>query len=149
MVKTTMRFVGGTELLKAMEGLTKRVSNNILKKALIEAAEPLRKDISRRAPYEPGPPDLRENILVFPNTKILVEKSDASVAVGPSSGFPYAFYQEYGTVHHAAKPFMRPAWDAGKQRAIGDIARAMWSILSDRGITTSTRSNSNSGGGLL
>lgn len=44
-------------------------------------------------------------------------------------------FQEFGTVHHSAQPFVRPAFDGGVSRALSDLARSMWSALASRGIS--------------
>ncbi len=133
-----MKFEGGSELIKAMEALSPRVSKNVLKAALEDAAEPMRAKMSRLAPRDPDPIDLADNIVIG-NVRA---KSDggqaATVAIGPAKGFFYGFYQEFGTVHHSAQPFMRPAWDSGVSRAIADIGRAMWTALASRGISRSS-----------
>lgn len=133
-----MRFEGGTELIKAMADLSTRLQKNVTKQALEAAAVPMRNDISRRAPYEPGPPDIRANIVIG---KARGNKTESAVAIGPAKGFFYGFYNEYGTVHQPARPFMRPAFDSGVARAIRDIASAMWTILAARGISQSSSSN--------
>lgn len=143
----TLKFVGGPELIKAMEGLTARVSKNVLRDALETAAEPMRRDISRKAPHEPGAPDLRANIVIGKAR----DKGAVAVAVGPAQGYFYGFYQEYGTVHHGAQPFMRPAFDSGAARFIRDMAAAMWTNLASRGISQTVDSSTpvKSSGSLL
>lgn len=46
------------------------------------------------------------------------------MAMGPTSGggvLLYATHQEFGVIHHAANPYMRPAWDAGAMKALDYI----------------------------
>lgn len=48
-------------------------------------------------------------------------KSFAEMYVGPARGsgvIRYAHLQEFGTVNHAAQPYMRPAWDSKKDDAL-------------------------------
>lgn len=49
--------------------------------------------------------------------------SFAEMHVGPSQGGGHGVLQEFGTVHHAAQPFMRPAWEAHKEQALDIIKR--------------------------
>ena len=42
----------------------------------------------------------------------------AIITVGPSSRGYYLYYQEKGTRHHPAQPFLRPAFDAKQVEAI-------------------------------
>lgn len=49
-------------------------------------------------------------------------KSFAEIYVGPGKGGAHGVLQEFGTVHHGAQPFMRPAWDGNRDRALDIIA---------------------------
>lgn len=53
------------------------------------------------------------------------EGSFAEIHVGPRKGrnAQVGTFQEFGTVHHAAQPFMRPAWAAKKGEALDIITR--------------------------
>lgn len=37
--------------------------------------------------------------------------------------------QEFGTAHHAAQPFMRPAWDRNRMNVLATISDDAWSEL--------------------
>ena len=54
------------------------------------------------------------------------EPSDGHVRVyvGPGS-LAQAITEEFGTLHEAPHPFMRPAWDAEQDTAIAEVARVM------------------------
>jgi HK97 gp10 family phage protein len=45
----------------------------------------------------------------------------AIVRVGPTQKAFYGVFQEFGTAHHAAHPFMRPTWDSMGPGMIGQI----------------------------
>lgn len=49
------------------------------------------------------------------------------VSVGPTRAAFYGLFQEFGTRNHPPKPFMRPTWDALKERMLDTIA----SVLSE------------------
>ena len=38
---------------------------------------------------------------------------------------PQGSLQEFGTKNHGPQPFMRPAWDAGKDQALDDVKTAL------------------------
>lgn len=131
-----MRFEGGAELAKAFEQLSARVSKRMLRESLEDAAEPMRRAMSSMAPREPGAPDLADNIVISTaRVKAVEGVQSAAVAIGPAKAFFYGFFQEFGTVHHSAQPFVRPAFDGGVSRALSDLARSMWSALASRGIS--------------
>lgn len=50
-------------------------------------------------------------------------KAFAELYVGPGEGGAHGILQEFGTVHHKAQPFMRPAWDAGKDGVLESIKK--------------------------
>lgn len=147
-----MRFEGGAELAKAFEQLTARVSKRTLRESLEEAAEPMRRNMSSLAPRAPGAPDLADNIVIATaRTKSVEGNQSAAVAVGPAKEFFYGFFQEFGTVHHPAQPFMRPAFDGGVSKVLSGLARSLWTALASRGIsrTVSRPTNVESDGPLL
>lgn len=51
--------------------------------------------------------------------------------------------QEFGTVNHAPHPYMRPAWEAGKMKALEDIRRDLASeiMITAKKIGTSKRAS--------
>lgn len=135
MIKPSLKFYGGTELVNALNTLTNRVSKNVMREALTDAAEPMRRTMGQKAPREAGKPDLADHMVISPVRLKGADNSQASaVAVGPAQGFRYGFYQEYGTVHHSAQPFMRPAFDEGIVRAMAQLRLSIWTVLAARGI---------------
>jgi HK97 gp10 family phage protein len=55
-----------------------------------------------------------------------------AVAVGPSKAGFYGIFQEFGTVHHGAQPFARPAFDQTVQKSLGILAAALWQAIGKR-----------------
>jgi HK97 gp10 family phage protein len=137
-MKIEMRFEGGAELAKALEELSMRVGKSVMREALREGAEPIRKYMAQAAPQSSEGPHLRDH-MVIGNART---GDMAAVAIGPRKGFAprshiYPFAQEYGTVHHSAQPFMRPAFDAQAATALKMIAQELWRLLASKGITRS------------
>lgn len=140
----TMKFEGGAELAKALEGLSARVSKRMLREALEDAAEPMRRSMAAMAPREPGAPDLADHIVISTARVKKVagdESQSAAVAVGPAREFYYGLFQEFGTSFHGAQPFVRPAFDGAVSRTISEMARALWTALAARGISRSATSD--------
>ena len=138
----SVRIEGGKALADALNSLSARVRRNTLVEVLTEAAEPMRRRAASLSPHEPGAPDIKQNIVVSRSTRTMsadgfLQRQDefqATVAMGPARGFDYGLFQEYGTVHHGAQPFMRPAFDGEAPKAIKDIGAALWRELASRGI---------------
>lgn len=144
----SFRFEGGKELAATLNALPARVSRKIIVDALKDAAEPIRRHAASAAPREPGAPDLADNIVVSASQRIgstgggkwtRRDEGEHAVAVGPAKGFFYGLMQEYGTVHHGAQPFMRPAFDSQHQKALKIVGEAMWVALAGKGIHRPTQ----------
>jgi HK97 gp10 family phage protein len=140
----SVRFEGGKELAAALASLPARVSKRFVKEALMEAAEPMRKSAASMAPREPGAPDIADNIVISAARGGKDAFGDAkaqAVNVGPAKGFFYGHYQEWGTVYHAAHPFMRPAFDQNTMKALSILSTSLWRELASKGIGRSSTSN--------
>ena len=96
-----------------------------------EGGEIFRDRAASLAPVAPGAPDLAKNIGM--SRTMPTDRDGAGIAVGPTTGFFYGFFQEYGTVHHGAQPFMRPAFDSETSKVLATIAASLWRELAARG----------------
>lgn len=128
---------GFAELDKAMADMTKATAANTMRRALQEAAEPMAAAARRMAPVDDY--QLSEAIEIstrakgasgraaFMSTLRMTGSRTAAGAaasaaasaasfvtlyLGPSVNAPHAHFQEFGTVHHAPQPYLRPAFDA-------------------------------------
>lgn len=128
----TLQFDGGIELQRALDTLSSRISRQLKRDALAEAAEPMRKRMAQLAPFKAGKPDLRDAMVV--SAVRGTDVNESAVAVGPTKAGFYGSFQEFGTKHHAAQPFARPAFDAEAEPALRVLADAMWRELAGRGI---------------
>ncbi len=125
----SMRFEGGKELAANLAALPASVSKQIQRAVLVEAAEQMVAVARRLAPREPGAPDLADNIEIGNPRSGKDEFGDEKamqVSWGPLRGFFYGHFQEWGTVHHGAHPFMRPAFDQNTERSLGIIRSRTW-----------------------
>lgn len=133
-----MRFEGGQELAAALRTLPSRVSKRIVKEALTDGAEPMRRRMSALAPREPGAPDIADNIVTG-----TARGEEGGVSVGPRKGlFFYGVFLEFGTIKMGAEPFMRPAFDSDALTGLGIIGQRLWQALAGRGIGRSVRDTS-------
>src|SRR5262245_5389114 len=126
-MKVTVKVEGLSELADALEELPKATGTNVQKRALLKASEPIFEMARRLAPVLSGA--LKRSI--EPGTKLsrrqkmlLHKQSKVEVYVG-AAALPHAHLQEFGTVHHPAHPFLRPAWDANKRRAFDMIKKEL------------------------
>jgi len=137
-MKTAFRVEGLRELDAALSELTKQTTRRgVARRALKEAGEPIRERMEQLAPDDrrtDAPFDLKQSIALSSRqksgraTKYRKESpTEVTVFIGPTKeGYPQAIMQEFGTVHHAAQPYMRPAWDAeGGGRALERIKKTL------------------------
>lgn len=140
-MSTTVKIIGGAELQRNLDALSTRLSRQVQRQALVEAAEPIRTSMAQMAPRAPGAPDIASNIVI--GTARLPRQT--AVSIGPAKGFFYGFFLEYGTVRMRAQPFMRPSFD--RHVVTGSTLKALmgslWRAIIGRGFG-STRA---SGGG--
>lgn len=124
-----MKIQGFKELAAAMRQLPERVAKNALRAAVNAGASEIRKEARARVPVDSG---LTKKSI---HQRQIREKSSASrqvVYVGVRSGGRnkdgtkraapwYWRFVEYGTSKMAARPFMRPAFEAKKLAAVKAI----------------------------
>jgi len=149
-----LRLEGGKELAAALNSLPARVRKSTLTEVLKDAAEPMRKSMAKNAPRAEGAPDIADNMVISSVRSIKGEegtfKTDefsAAVAVGPSKGFHYGFFLEFGTVKMSARSFARPAFDSNAAKALKDIGRRLWVELAGRGVSRTGTSTGPTVGG--
>lgn len=147
-MKTTMKVEGLAALEKALLELPKSLAKAVEKRVLTKAAGPI-KDAAQQLVHE-RTGRLKRGITISTKVKggnkggsayhkAIAEgasKSEARAAardvnrgprriqevfVGPSAKSYYSHFEEFGTVKQAAHPFMRPAWDANKDKALDII----------------------------
>lgn len=132
-----VKFEGGAELAKTLNSLPAIYSRKVVLEALTEGAEPIRDTAARLAPLGETE-NLSEHMTISTAIRIgstaggrwrPVDANEFAVAVGPSKHEFYGLFQEYGTVHHGAQPFLRPAFDQERGKALTIIGDALWWAL--------------------
>jgi len=124
MARHIVRTQGFRELEQALLELPKATGRNTARRALLKAAQPIADDASANAPIgETG----KLSSTIEPGTRLSRRQSQLhkkqspfEVFIGPSAD-PRGVQQEFGNANHPAQPFMRPAWEANKARALSTI----------------------------
>lgn len=132
--RTTVKVEGLRELGMAMRALGNDVARRIAVSMTSAAAKVVRDEAVLRAPESEEPHEL-EGVTVQPGNlkrNIVRKKLSArrthltsahivTVRGKKKDGYAarYGRLQEFGTVHHAPQPFLRPAFDAKKYQAVG------------------------------
>lgn len=126
---TSFQFKGFKELYRAIDHLPEAVKKKELEPLLVRALTPMMEYARIMAPDDPltGPPwSLPQSIEVSARQRSGRARSDRALGrfdarayIGPTKfGYPQAIMQEFGTIHHTASPYMRPAWDSQKTVAL-------------------------------
>jgi hypothetical protein len=126
----TVRVDGLRELDAALGELPKATGRNVMRRVALARLEPMAEEARRLAPVEDA--DLRDSIAV--STRLAGyarrfnkrSKSEAEAHMGPAGAGgkkapPQGSLQEFGTKNHPPQPFMRPAWDGGKDALLNGI----------------------------
>lgn len=119
-------------MARALQEAGAALSRTIVIEALKAAADPIRLDMAARMARGEDAPHTADNVVIATVNEIDGEKlapMEFAVGIGPTKDFWYWFFQEFGTVHHAAQPAMRPAMDAGAQLALKDIGNGLWDAI--------------------
>jgi HK97 gp10 family phage protein len=142
-VKATVNLNGLEEKLQA---LGPKLARKALRKAVAAVGEMWIKEMQARVPNDTG--DLRESISMKVTTKTGRQgaPSQAKVSVGPAwdkfvkgeksevssqQAAVYAMFSEFGTKRERARPWMRPTFDATKEKAVQILADTLRDDLDD------------------
>jgi HK97 gp10 family phage protein len=149
-MKTTVKIEGLSELEAALQELPRATGGNVLKRAIVKPATAFAEKARERATKRTGdlkrgivvgkPRVISAGKAAFAEAMrrgaSRAEAGAASreanresggagrhavVAVGPTRSAYYGQFQEFGTARIAARPFMRPTWDAMQFQMAEDI----------------------------
>lgn len=130
MPKIKVKIEGLRELDRALGQLPKAAAKAVLRKVLVDAAEPMAQSMRSGAPRDTY--NLHESIDV--STKLSRRQrgihrnqdtpSFQEVFVGTNN--PAGMQQEFGNSRHVAQPFVRPAWDSEKTPTLQRISNSLW-----------------------
>lgn len=136
-------IAGLKELQEALKELPDRIARNVLRGSVNAGATVIKKEAATRAPVSTGPvsqghppPGTLKRAVYQKQIKELSNNVKQTFFVGVRQGKKYqkqgkkgnlsqdAFYWrfvEFGTAKMAAKPFLRPAFEAKKEEAVSAI----------------------------
>jgi HK97 gp10 family phage protein len=130
----TFKLEGFKELDEALGKLPKATAKNVLKRTLNKAADPIDEDASAAAPVGPTGKLQRS---VITGTRLTRSQRGARASVQLDGSFRSAsknyvevhvgtalsrgLFQEFGTFKDDPQPFMRPAWEGNKMKALDII----------------------------
>lgn len=159
-VKFSMTVQGGAELAKRLEALSEALSKKMLVDALTAGGEPIRSRAATLAPRSKGPgPHLADHIVISAGRtghtvaigpsfakvgaglkeEALIKAANEAASRGVVGSEDYGvrgLMQEFGTVHHKAQAFLRPAFDALGRASLRIIEERLWAALRKQAGTT-------------
>lgn len=134
----TVSVEGLREVDFALGELGKVAGRNVMRRVAKARLEPMAEAARRMAPDDPatGGNDLKTSIAVSTvlsksQRKKNLGKSEVEAHMGPAGrggkgAPPHGVWQEFGTAKHGPQPFMRPAFDAGKDALLAGIKDDLW-----------------------
>jgi HK97 gp10 family phage protein len=132
----TVHVDGLDGLLAALEELPRRATQKaVVRRALKQAAEPIRGLWAALAPYDASDLGLHLRDSVVVSDKTVSRLGDpgeppgaVTVYIGPNKNLPrhHGIFMEFGTFKDPPQPSGRPAFDARKEEALSQLAYFMW-----------------------
>jgi len=128
-VKAKVEWLQGSDQALAELG-KKSTEKNVLIRTLKAAAKPIDDEASALAPVDTG----RLQISVITGTQLTRRQRSSAYKAGTlgvaevhvGTKLSRGLFQEFGTYKMPAHPFMRPAWDANKEKALQIISTQLW-----------------------
>lgn len=122
---TDAKVEGLSELNAALGELPKTTAKNVLKRTLLKPAKLIDDAASSMAPKLTG----KLQISIITGTKLTRRQRSSAYKAGTfgvvevhvGTALSRGLFQEFGTVKMPAHPFMRPAWEANKMKALAII----------------------------
>jgi HK97 gp10 family phage protein len=140
----TVKVDGLKQLGERMKGLSEAMNNRIARAATAAGAAVIRDAARQKAPVRTG--NLRKNIIVkrlpkgeapLTSEHIVTVRQGKLTKKQRASGLTDAFYGrfvEYGTAKTAPQPFLRPAYDQNKEKAVQAIKDRIAKRLAKAGV---------------
>lgn len=119
-------FKNAADLEKAFTALGFSRRKAVLVKAARAGAEIIRAEAAKRAPRDQG---TLEDEMVMTIAGTGSNAAEVTVKIGPSIRAFYGLFQELGTAHHSAQPFLQPALDAKVEEALEATGKALWEAI--------------------
>jgi len=123
----TVSIDGLREVDAALGNLGKATGRNVMRRVAVARLEPIAEEMRRLVPVDSG--DLKEGIAVTTkNPKRNRKKSEVEAHAGPGR-HPQAHLREFGGDKNPPAPYVRPAWDGGKDKLRDGIADDFWTEI--------------------
>lgn len=127
MASNTIKIDGLRDIDAALGKLGKTTGRNVLRRVGIARLEPMAEDMRAKAPVDAG--DLKDSIAVSTkNPRRNRKQSMVEVHAGPGR-HPQGHLREFGGDRHPPQPFVRPAWDSGKDKLLDGIKDDLWAEI--------------------
>lgn len=140
----TVKVDGLRELGERMKGLSEQMNNRIARAATAAGAVVIRNAAQQKAPVDTG--NLKKNIIVkrlpkgessLTSEHIVTVRQGKLTAKQKDKGLQDAYYGkfvEYGTAKMPARPYLRPAYDQNKEKAVQAIKDRIEKRLNKAGV---------------
>lgn len=137
----TVKITGLEDALEKLRTLPEKLAKQGLKKALIAGAEPIRLSMAQKvkkgwhvwASKSMGRSRDYGFVSDHITTKVQIHADNMSGAarVGPAKKGYWAMFLEFGTSKMRAFPFVRPAFDENKERAVNAFVESLRQTLNE------------------
>lgn len=152
---TIVKMEGLKELEAALAELPKATGKAVLRRVLRKMATPIVSDAKGKAPVDTGllVSKIEQSGELSANEQREVGGGPQFLGIGDSGEKVFSkaaaknyveihvgvagrkqsiargFFQEFGTIENVAHPFMRPAWDGNKDRALSTFKADVWAEI--------------------
>ncbi|WP_418592082.1 HK97-gp10 family putative phage morphogenesis protein [Ponticoccus sp. (in: a-proteobacteria)] len=135
-MSVTMKLEGFAELEKELEKISNSAGKGALRRGARKAAQPMADDMASRASRDQG--DLADSFAVSTQLsprqrrahRKTTQDDKASVELFIGAGpLPQAHLEEFGSIHNAPHPMVRPAWDGGREALLNRLKAELWAEI--------------------
>lgn len=116
-------ITGAKDLDKLLKRLPGKIAGRILQSSLRLGAMVIVRDARTRAPSLTG--TLRANIVARKTASAKRSGASAEITIGPTQDAFWGMFQEFGTRHHPARPWLRPAFEGSKRAALDKTGKSL------------------------
>ena len=133
--KLTAAMSGGPEVIAALKGIADiGAIKKLVQAAQKKALKPVVEAVKQNAPVG-NSGGMKDSIKAVHMSARAARSAGAVIKpteVGPDVEHFYAQFLEFGTSKFAARPFLRPAWDATKDQVLADFSGLLWKAIDRR-----------------
>jgi HK97 gp10 family phage protein len=114
-----MKLHGARQMDKVLAGLPRKIRGRVLSNAVMGAAGVIQRAAKQTAPVAGG--TLKAEIV----RRRRRGGNGVTVQVGPTRDAFWGMFQEFGTKHHAPRPWLRPAFEENKAEALDKMGKSL------------------------